>query len=83
MFGYPGMNNNLDKNYLNDLFKLDCQDDDELGIRHSLVNLLAMILLSGKQNFLWTFTFETLKLQNTLVKYKIHHKNECIHFFFL
>ncbi len=66
MIGYPKENDNIDKNYLNDLFKLDCNDNHELNIRHSLVNLLAMILLSGKQNFLWTFTFEPLKLQNTL-----------------
>jgi hypothetical protein len=69
MIGYPQINNNVDKNYLNNLFKLDCKDDDELGIRHALVNLLAMILLSGKQNFLWTFTFEALKLQSTFGKY--------------
>lgn len=68
MIGYPKLNNNVDKNYLNNLFTLDCKDDDELNIRHSLVNLLAMILLSGKQNFLWTFTFEPLTLQNTFGK---------------
>jgi len=48
---------------------LDCRDEDELGIRHTLVNLLAMILLAGKENFLWTFTFEPLTLQNTLGKF--------------
>jgi hypothetical protein len=62
MIGY----NNVEKNCVNELFKLDCKDNHELNIRHSLVNLLAMILLSGKQNFLWTFAFEPLKLQNTL-----------------
>jgi hypothetical protein len=68
LIGYSLMNNNVDKNQLNNLFKLDCTDEDELNIRHSLVNLLAMILLGGKQNFLWTFTFEPLKLQSTFGK---------------
>jgi hypothetical protein len=68
MIGYSAMNNNADINYLNNLFKLDCIDEDELPIRHSMVNLLAMILLGGKQNFLWTFTFEPLKLQSTFGK---------------
>jgi hypothetical protein len=76
MIGYPSVNNHVDKNYLNNLFKLDCKDDDELSIRHSLVNLLAMILLSGKQNFLWTFAFEPLKLQNTLGEFKINNKKK-------
>jgi hypothetical protein len=67
MIDYPRGNNAV-KNHLNHLFKLDCTDEDELAIRHSLVNLLAMILLSGKQNFLWTFTFEPLTLQNTFGK---------------
>ncbi|CAF1212894.1 unnamed protein product [Rotaria sp. Silwood1] len=65
MIGYPGENNPNDKNYLNDLFKLDYQDDEQLPIRHTLVNLLAMILLSGKENTLWTFAFEPLKLEGT------------------
>ncbi len=69
MIGYSTVNDNVDKNCLNNLFKVDCKNDNELNIRHSLVNLLAMILLSGKQNFLWTFTFEPLKLQNTFGKY--------------
>ncbi|CAF3595248.1 unnamed protein product [Adineta steineri] len=65
MIGYSRRNEILEQNYLNKLFHLDCKDEDELCIRHSLVNLLAMILLGGKQNFLWTFTFEPLTLQNT------------------
>ena len=65
MIGYPRGDNNADTNYLNNLFKLDCQEEEELNIRHSLVNLLAMIILGGKQGFLWTFTFETLKLEHT------------------
>jgi hypothetical protein len=69
MIGYSRVNDETDKNSLNNLFKLDCKDEDELSIRHSLVNLLAMILLSGKQNFLWTFTFEPLKLEHTHGKY--------------
>jgi hypothetical protein len=78
MIGYPTENDHADKNELNNLFKLDCQDMDELHIRHSLVNLLAMILLSGQQNFLWTFTFEPLNLQKTLGKFKINDENELI-----
>jgi len=70
MIGYPPENDNgPNSNRLNDLFTLDCRDEDELGIRHTLVNLLAMILLAGKENFLWTFTFEPLTLQNTLGKF--------------
>ncbi|CAF0853996.1 unnamed protein product [Adineta steineri] len=65
MIGYPEENNDQDKNYLNDLFKIDCQDEQQLPIRHTLVNLLAMILLSGKENTLWTFAFQPLKLENT------------------
>ncbi|CAF1248253.1 unnamed protein product [Adineta steineri] len=65
MIGYSRRHEILEQNYLNKLFHLDCKDEDELCIRHSLVNLLAMILLGGKQNFLWTFTFEPLTLQNT------------------
>ena len=66
MVGYPlGNNNNDDNNFLNNLFKLDCQDEFELSIRHMLVNLMAMILLGGKQSFLWTFAFQPSTLQNT------------------
>ncbi|CAF4719416.1 unnamed protein product, partial [Rotaria sp. Silwood1] len=65
MIGYPRRNDNVEKNFLNNLFTLNCQDEDELCIRHSLVNLLAMILMGGKQSFLWTFTFHPLTLQNT------------------
>ncbi|CAF3611238.1 unnamed protein product, partial [Rotaria socialis] len=53
------------RNYLNDLFQIDCQDQEQLPIHQMLVNILAMILLSGKQNTLWTFTFEPLKLEHT------------------
>ncbi|CAM4874703.1 unnamed protein product [Rotaria socialis] len=65
MIGYPREDNAQHRNYLNDLFKIDCQDEEQLPIRHTLVNLLAMILLGGKQNTLWTFTFEPLKLETT------------------
>ncbi|CAF1548130.1 unnamed protein product [Didymodactylos carnosus] len=65
MIGYPKVNNNDEPNALNNLFKLDCKDDDELCIRHTLVNLMAMIILGGKNNFLWTFAFSPLTLQNT------------------
>jgi hypothetical protein len=65
MIGYPIEDDDEDKNEVNNLFRVDCKDNEELSIRHSLVNLLAMILLSGKQNFLWTFTFEPSELQNT------------------
>ncbi|CAF4391759.1 unnamed protein product, partial [Rotaria magnacalcarata] len=54
-----------DKNFLNDLFKLDYNDEFELSLRHMLVNLVAMVLLGGKESFLWTFMFEPLTLQNT------------------
>ncbi|CAF4039893.1 unnamed protein product, partial [Rotaria sordida] len=65
MIGYPNENNIKEKNYLNDLFKTDYQDEGQLPIRHTMVNLLAMILLSGKENTLWTFAFEPLKLEET------------------
>jgi hypothetical protein len=65
MIGYPRRNDNVETNFLNNLFTLDCKDEDELCIRHSLVNLLAMILMGNKQNFLWTFTFQPSTLQNT------------------
>ncbi|CAF4682522.1 unnamed protein product, partial [Rotaria sp. Silwood2] len=61
----PNENNVKDNNYLNDLFKIDFQDDEQLPIRHTLVNLLAMILLGGKENTLWMFAFEPLKLEET------------------
>ncbi|CAF3848620.1 unnamed protein product [Rotaria sp. Silwood1] len=63
MIGYPNENNVKDNNYLNDLFKIDFKDDEQLPIRHTLVNLLAMILLGGKENTLWMFAFEPLKLE--------------------
>ncbi|CAF4549844.1 unnamed protein product, partial [Didymodactylos carnosus] len=47
------------------LFKIDCTAEDELSIRHSLVNLISMIILSGKENFLWIFTFQPLLLRGT------------------
>jgi hypothetical protein len=69
MIGYSIENNNdIDKNFLNDIFKLDCEDEFELSLRHMLVNLLAMILLGGKQSFLWTFVFQPSILQNTFGK---------------
>lgn len=69
LVGYDVQNNDPDQNQLNHLFQLGCADDNELNTRHLLVNLLAMILLGGKQNFLWTFTFEPLKLEKTFGKY--------------
>jgi hypothetical protein len=65
MIGYPNEDEPDDDNFLNKLFKLDCKDEDELGIRHSLVNLMAMILMGGEQNFLWTFAFQPLTLETT------------------
>ncbi|CAF1245410.1 unnamed protein product, partial [Rotaria sordida] len=66
LIGYSIENtNNVDRNFLNDIFKLDCTDEFELSLRHMLVNLIAMILLGGEQSFLWTFTFRPLTLQNT------------------
>ncbi|CAF1222260.1 unnamed protein product [Adineta steineri] len=62
MIGYSLENDN---NSINNLFKLDCQNEFDLGLRHMLVNLMAMILLGGKQSFLWTFTFQSLALENT------------------
>ncbi|CAM4970115.1 unnamed protein product [Rotaria socialis] len=63
MIGYASDND--DKNFLNDLFKLDSNDEFELSLRHMLVNLVAMVLLGGKESFLWTFMFQPLTLQNT------------------
>jgi len=57
-----------DHNLVNKLFQLECNDQFELTLRHMLVNLMAMILLGGKQSFLWTFVFEPLNLQNTFGK---------------
>lgn len=65
MIGYPKDEANTETNELNNLFKVDCQDNTELSIRHSLVNLLAMILLSGQENFLWPFAFDPNRLQKT------------------
>jgi hypothetical protein len=66
MIGYSLRNN--DNNLLNNLFQLDCKDEFELTLRHMLVNLIAMILLGGKQSFLWTFVFQPLTLKNTFGK---------------
>ena len=69
MIGYPqGNNNHGDNNLLNNMFHLDCKDEFELTLRHMLVNLMAMILLGGKQSFLWTFVFQPAALQNTFGK---------------
>ncbi|CAF0924968.1 unnamed protein product [Rotaria sordida] len=65
MIGYPKDDNIADKNFLNGLFKLDCNDEFDLSIRHMLVNLMAMILLGGENSFLWTFMFQPSKLENT------------------
>ncbi|CAF1381958.1 unnamed protein product [Rotaria sordida] len=65
MIGYPQQNNNTDFNYLNNLFRLDCEAADELCIRHSLVNLMAMIIKGGVKSFLWTFAFEPLSIEGT------------------
>ena len=64
MIGYP-RNQRDERNTLNDFFTPQCQNEDELRIRHCLVNLMAMILLSGKQSFLWSFAFQPLTLHNT------------------
>ncbi|CAF4887303.1 unnamed protein product [Rotaria sp. Silwood1] len=69
MIGYPQQNNNTDFNYLNNLFRLDCEAADELCIRHSLVNLMAMIIKGGAKSFLWTFAFEPLSIEGTFGKY--------------
>ena len=66
MIGYQSEDSNL----LNNLFQLKCEDQFELTLRHMLINLMAMILLGGKQSFLWTFVFEPLRLQRTYGKYK-------------
>ena len=68
MVGYSKREPNADKNFLNNIFQLDCKDPFELTLRHMLVNLLAMILLGGKQSFLWTFAFHPSKLSNTYGK---------------
>ena len=65
MVGYTDRDDDPEKNFLSDLFHLTFDDEDELPIRHTLVNLLAMILLGGKQSFLWTFAFEPSKLSDT------------------
>ena len=65
MIGYSQGNNDEDLNYLNNLFRLDCQARDELCIRHLLVNLMAMILKGGPKSFLWTFAFQPLAIENT------------------
>lgn len=69
MIGYPQQSNNTDSNYLNQLFKLDCKEVDELCIRHSLVNLIAMIIKGGVNSFLWTFAFKPLSIEGTFGTY--------------
>ena len=68
MVGYDTTADNTNQNYLNDLFRLDFTENEGLAIRHVLVNLLAMILLAGKESFLWVFVFQPLKLTNTFGK---------------
>ena len=68
MIGYPKTDPDVDKNFLNNLFRLDLQDQFELTLRHMLVNLLAMILLGGRESFLWTFVFQPTDLCNTFGK---------------
>ena len=65
IIGYSMETNNTDLNHLTRLFRLDCQAVDELYTRHLLVNLMAMILMSGKKSFLWTFAFQPLAIENT------------------
>lgn len=76
MIGYPINDNNEDINYLNKLFQLDCDELDELVIRHCLINLIAMILIGGKSSFLWKFVFEPLELQETFGKF-LRSSNIC------
>ncbi|CAF1366374.1 unnamed protein product, partial [Adineta steineri] len=64
MIGYPKHQND-ERNTLNNFFTPQCQNEDELRIRHCLVNLMAMILLGGKQSFLWSFAFQPLNLLHT------------------
>ena len=64
MIGYPG-NPQDERNVLNDFFTPQCRNEDELRIRHCLVNLMAMILLGGKKSFLWTFAFQPLTIEST------------------
>jgi hypothetical protein len=64
MIGYPRSPQD-ELNTLNHFFTPQCQNADELRIRHCLVNLIAMILLGGKQSFLWTFAFQPLSLPHT------------------
>lgn len=68
MIGYANEETADDENFLNKLFKSDCNSEDELVIRHVLVNLMAMILMGGEQNFLWTFAFKPSTLENTYGK---------------
>ena len=71
MFGYKITPGDPDENHLNNLFHLDFDDQEYLAVRHVLVNLLAMILLAGKNSFLWTFAFEPSKLTDTYGKIKL------------
>ena len=69
MIGYCRENTNIDFNYLNHLFRLNCEAADELCIRHLLVNLMAMIIRGGTKSFLWTFAFQPLSIEHTYGKY--------------
>lgn len=64
MIGYP-RNEQDERNTLNHFFTSRCRNEDELRIRHCLVNLMAMILLGGKQSFLWSFAFQPLSLPHS------------------
>ncbi|CAF0920656.1 unnamed protein product [Didymodactylos carnosus] len=54
-----------EKNALNNLFQTSNNSDDEIHIRHALFNLMAILILTGNNTFLWTFTFEPQKLHKT------------------
>ncbi|CAF1064818.1 unnamed protein product [Adineta steineri] len=88
MIGYPQQNNTIDFNYLNHLFRLDCEAADELCMRHCLVNLMGMIIKGGPKSFLWTFAFEPLSIvgtfgfgstrQSTVQSFSVHYDCGCI-----
>ena len=69
MIGYSQENNNTDFNYLNHLFRLDCEAVDELCIRHLLINLMVMIIKGGVKSFLWKFAFQPVSVENTYGKH--------------
>ena len=74
MIGYPRAGDNVERNALNNLFTLDYKDEDELPIRHCMINLMAMILLGGKQSFLWTFAFSPLSIEHTFGKFNVENE---------